>query len=201
MPKRNLLEAQAPRPYRGDVTVITCPVCSTTYVPNTLFCTECGLYLQERHELGTDPLETVQVQWMGETDDAPQVDRYGHDTGPLTLRLRIGQSSRLRELEVRVTRPIRLGRIDPVQDIYPDVDLTEDLAMEHGVSREHACIFRRGNIVVVEDLGSTNGTLLNRERLAPFLPQLLEDGDQLQLGKLLIEVRFKTYGRQSAPAE
>jgi len=166
-----------------------------------LFCTECGLYLQERHELGTDPLETVQVQWMGETDDAPQVDRYGHDTGPLTLRLRIGQSSRLRELEVRVTRPIRLGRIDPVQDIYPDVDLTEDLAMEHGVSREHACIFRRGNIVVVEDLGSTNGTLLNRERLAPFLPQLLEDGDQLQLGKLLIEVRFKTYGRQSAPAE
>jgi len=91
--------------------------------------------------------------------------------------------------------------MDPGQDIYPDVDLTEDLAVEYGVSREHACIFQRGSMVVVEDLGSTNGTLLNRERLAPFLPQPLKDGDQLQLGELLIEVRFKTYGRQGTPAE
>lgn len=181
--------------------MITCPVCSTTYVPNTLFCTECGLYLQERHERDTVPLETVQVQWIGETVDVPQIARHVHDTGPLTLRLRIGQSGRLRELEVRVTRPIRLGRMDPGQDIYPDVDLTEDLAVEYGVSREHACIFQRGSMVVVEDLGSTNGTLLNRERLAPFLPQPLKDGDQLQLGELLIEVRFKTYGRQGTPAE
>jgi len=83
--------------------------------------------------------------------------------------------------------------MDPLQDIYPEVDLTEDLALDHGVSREHASIFRRNEIVVVEDLGSTNGTLLNGDRLAPFLPQLLKDGDQLQLGKLLVEVRFKSY--------
>jgi pSer/pThr/pTyr-binding forkhead associated (FHA) protein len=173
--------------------VIRCPVCRSAYVPNTLFCTECGLYLLESEELGTDPLEMVQVKWLGGSDPATNPPASVLDTGPLTIRLRINQGDRLRELEVPVTKPIRMGRMDPLQDIYPEVDLTPDLAMEHGVSREHACIFRRGDIVVVEDLGSTNGTLLNSKRLAPFLPQPLEDGDQLQLGKLLIEVCFKTY--------
>jgi pSer/pThr/pTyr-binding forkhead associated (FHA) protein len=93
-------------------------------------------------------------------------------------------------LEVPLTKPIRLGRIDPREGVYPDVDLTTDLAMEHGVSREHACIFRRGNAVEVEDLASTNGTMLNGTRLAPYLPAPLKDGDQLQLGRLLIEVSF-----------
>jgi len=172
--------------------VISCPVCRTKYVPNTLFCTECGLYLLKSEELGTDPLETLQIKWLGPAGDSLQQDAIPLDTGPLTIRLCIGQGDRVRELEVPVSKPVRLGRMDPIQDIYPEVDLTEDLAMEQGVSREHACIFRRGDIVVVEDLGSTNGTLLNRERLAPFLPQLLHDGDQLQLGKLLVGVRFKS---------
>ncbi|GAB4548207.1 MAG: hypothetical protein Kow0063_43170 [Anaerolineae bacterium] len=95
-----------------------------------------------------------------------------------------------RELEIPLSRPIRLGRIDPRQGVYPDVDLTDDLALEYGVSRKHACIFRRGNIVELEDLGSTNGTFLNGTRLAPYLPVPLKDGDQLQLGRLLIEVSF-----------
>jgi pSer/pThr/pTyr-binding forkhead associated (FHA) protein len=138
---------------------------------------------------------------MGETADSPHPDRGVLGIGPLTVRLRISQGDQERELEVPLTKAIRLGRMDPIQDIYPEVDLTEDLALEHGVSREHACIFRRNEIVVVEDLGSTNGTLLNGDRLSPFLPQLLKDGDQLQLGKLLIEVRFKIYQPQETPAE
>jgi pSer/pThr/pTyr-binding forkhead associated (FHA) protein len=138
---------------------------------------------------------------MGETDDSPHPGRITLDTGPLTVHLRISQGDQERELEVPLTKAIRLGRMDPLQDIYPEVDLTEDLALDHGVSREHACIFRRNEIVVVEDLGSTNGTLLNGDRLAPFLPQLLKDGDQLQLGKLLIEVHFKSYQPQETPAE
>ena len=171
--------------------MITCPVCRTTYVANTLFCTECGLYLKKSDELGTDPLETVKVRWLGKTEEPTYREGKPVETGPLNIRLRIGPSDRVRELEVPVVKPIRLGRMDPMQDIYPEVDLTEDMAMEFGVSREHACIFRRGTIIVVEDLGSTNGTLLNGNRLAPFLPQFLEDGDQLQLGRLLIEIRFE----------
>jgi hypothetical protein len=166
-----------------------------------LFCNECGLYLLQREELGTDPLETTQVQWLGDNDGSPPRHHGEFATGPLIVRLHISHGDQERELEIPVTKPIRLGRIDPLQDIYPEVDLTESLAMEYGVSREHACIFRRGDIVVVEDLGSTNGTLLNGERLAPFLPQILEDGDQLQLGRLLIDVYFRTYYRQETPVK
>ena len=88
-------------------------------------------------------------------------------------------------------KPVRLGRSDPSQNIFPEVDLTDDLAMESGVSREHAAIFGRGSTIMVEDLGSTNGTLLNGERLDPYMPEILQHGDQLQLGQLLIGVRLK----------
>ena len=181
--------------------MITCPFCRTTYVHNTLFCNECGLCLLPSEELGTDPLEVAQVQWLGDDSGSPPRDHGGLENGPLTIRLHISHGNEERKLEVPVTKPIRLGRMDPLQDVYPEVDLTESLALEYGVSREHACIFRRGDIIVVEDLGSTNGTLLNGERLAPYLPQILEDGDQLQLGRLLIDVKFRTSHPQETHAK
>jgi pSer/pThr/pTyr-binding forkhead associated (FHA) protein len=84
-----------------------------------------------------------------------------------------------------------------MHDIFPQVDLTQvdltqDLGREQGVSREHTCIFQQGNSVKVEDLGSTNGTLLNGERLDPYMAETLEDGDQFQMGELLIEVSFES---------
>jgi pSer/pThr/pTyr-binding forkhead associated (FHA) protein len=105
-----------------------------------------------------------------------------------------------REVELPLVKPIRLGRMDPVQSIYPEIDLTDDLALAYGVSRRHACIYRHGNDVEVEDLGSINGTLLNGKRLAPYIPEPLKDGDQLQLGKLLIEVCLQSPAPNLAPA-
>ena len=218
--------------------MIECPACRVKYVDNTLFCTECGLYLREDGRPGTDPLETLQVKWTGQANRSHAAHKHLADTGPLVIRLRIrsrgssmgrvtgqpgptpgrsrapGLASRLpdtgalprldpprlprgqgdpgREVELPLTsRPIRLGRMDPNQSIYPEIDLTDQLALEAGVSRRHACIYRRGNDVAVEDLGSINGTLLNGKRLAPYIPEPLKDGDQLQLGKLLIEVCLK----------
>jgi hypothetical protein len=101
-----------------------------------------------------------------------------------------GKTSRARQLEISLSKPVRLGRVDPTQGIFPEVDLTEDHALEYGVSREHACIFQREDAAEVTDLGSTNGTLLNGQRLAPYSPQPLSDGDHLQLGRLVIEVRL-----------
>ena len=180
--------------------MIRCPFCQACYVTNTIFCDECGVYLLGGEELATDPLETVEVRWQGETDDSQVRDMGLTGTGPLTIHLRIaGKGDRVRELEVLLAKPIRLGRSDPTQDIYPEVDLTDDLGMEYGVSREHACIFRRDNGVEVEDLGSTNGTLLNGERLDPYIPEPLKDGDQLQMGKLLVEVSFKPQRLRKTP--
>ncbi len=168
--------------------MVQCPVCRTRYVANTIYCAECGTYLLEGDDLGTDPIEVAQIRWLGKADRSQFRDTSLPDTGPLTIRLRIGKASRERELEVSLLKPIRLGRSDPTQNVFPEVDLTDDLGMEYGVSREHARISRRGSTVVIEDLGSTNGTLLNGERLDPYMPEPLKHGDQLQLGKLLIQV-------------
>lgn len=49
-----------------------------------------------------------------------------------------------------------------------------------GVSRKHARIFMRGGQTFVEDLGSTNGTLLNGQKVEGQAP--LSDGDKIQVG-------------------
>lgn len=50
------------------------------------------------------------------------------------------------------------------------------------VSREHARLRRDGRKWFVEDLGSTNGTLLNEERV--LQPMELRDGDQISIGEV-----------------
>lgn len=172
--------------------MIQCPVCQAKYVTNTIYCTECGTYLLEKDELGTDPIEVGRIRWLGKPPSIPAIDMLDlPGTGPLSARLVIRRGTRQRELEVSLLKPVRLGRSDPTQNIFPEIDLTEYLALEQGVSREHACLFGRGRTVMVEDLGSTNGTLLNGKRLDPYIPEPVKHGDQLQLGKLLIEVRLR----------
>jgi signal transduction histidine kinase len=51
------------------------------------------------------------------------------------------------------------------------------------VSREHAELYRRGNVFVIRDLGSSNGTFVNGR---PVQEQELASGDQLQLGRTLL---------------
>lgn len=170
--------------------MIQCQVCRITYVTNTIFCSECGAYLLAGEELDTEPFEVAQIGWQGEAIDTQVRDIDLSGASPLTIFLRIGKGLRTRELEVSLARPIRLGRSDPTEHIFPEIDLTADRGKEYGVSREHACIFQRDNAVEVQDLGSTNGTLLNGERLAPYIPKLLKDGDLLQMGELLIQVSF-----------
>ncbi len=47
-------------------------------------------------------------------------------------------------------------------------------------SSRHARISREGHVVVIEDLGSTNGTYLNEQPLSG--PQPLHDGDRIRIG-------------------
>jgi pSer/pThr/pTyr-binding forkhead associated (FHA) protein len=47
-------------------------------------------------------------------------------------------------------------------------------------SAQHARVSREGHVVVIEDLGSTNGTYLNEEPLSG--PQPLHPGDRIRIG-------------------
>ena len=67
-----------------------------------------------------------------------------------------------------LTLPVRIGRRDPSQNHYPELDLA-DYDRGHA-SRRHAVIERRGDQYVLTDVGSVNGTLLNRMPLPPHRP-------------------------------
>jgi tRNA A-37 threonylcarbamoyl transferase component Bud32 len=76
-----------------------------------------------------------------------------------------------------------VGRSDPHSNIFPEVDLSR-FDPQTKISRRHARIFRKGDIYLLEDLGSVNGTIVNDNvRLAPHQPRALESGDRLRLGE------------------
>ena len=85
-----------------------------------------------------------------------------------------------------------IGRWDADGGIFPDVDLDSD-DPEAKVSRRHARITRRAGQYYIEDLGSTNGTFVNRgRRLLPGDRQPLRDGDEVIVGKTFL--KFHTLG-------
>jgi hypothetical protein len=82
-----------------------------------------------------------------------------------------------------------IGRWDADGGVFPDVDLDSD-DPEAKVSRRHARISFRDGQYRIEDLGSTNGTFINRgHRLAPGDRQPLKDGDEIIVGKTFLRFR------------
>lgn len=76
-----------------------------------------------------------------------------------------------------------VGRSDPHSNIFPEIDLSK-FDPQTKISRRHARILRKGEVYLVEDLGSVNGTVINDSlRLAPHQPRALESGDKLRLGE------------------
>jgi hypothetical protein len=80
-----------------------------------------------------------------------------------------------------------IGRWDADGGIFPDVDLDQD-DPEAKVSRRHARIQFLNNQYLIEDLGSTNGTFVNRgPRLLPGIKQPLNNGDEIIVGKTFLK--------------
>lgn len=85
----------------------------------------------------------------------------------------------------------QIGRWDADNGIFPDIDL-DAFDADAKVSRRHARVIHRDGIFMVEDLGSTNGTFVNRgRRLLPGSPHVLADGDEIIVGKTFLRFRIK----------
>lgn len=86
-----------------------------------------------------------------------------------------------------------IGRWDADNGVFPDVDL-DAFDTDAKVSRRHARIVRKeGGVYYIEDLGSTNGTYVNRgRRLLPGNSQILKNGDEVIVGKTFL--RFQVSG-------
>ena len=93
-------------------------------------------------------------------------------------------------------KPYKLKMIDPAT--YQVFPLGEEVTIGRApgcsvplpddtyVSQLHARIYIRDGKPFVEDLGSTNGTFLNRDRLSKTMP--LHRGDKLQIGQTVLEI-------------
>jgi pSer/pThr/pTyr-binding forkhead associated (FHA) protein len=92
----------------------------------------------------------------------------------------------------------RLRVIEPPETKGQTYDLVDELTVGRAggcqitlddtyVSQLHARVFRRDGQLYVEDLGSTNGTYLNRKKVTA--PVAIRKGDRLQIGKTVMELQ------------
>jgi pSer/pThr/pTyr-binding forkhead associated (FHA) protein len=132
-------------------------------IEGALFCEECGAQLEAKNELQ----ETVKER-------------------PERLVLASADGS---TLEIPAKDEVVIGREDPISEVFPDLDLTGFGGMEKGVSRKHAVIHHTGSDYTLEDMGSTNGTYVNRKKVVPNTPQAIKPGDELRFGKLAFSLK------------
>jgi putative nucleotidyltransferase with HDIG domain len=94
--------------------------------------------------------------------------------------------------QIRVKSGPQKGKIIPVLGTQPIVIGREPSCqlqiVDRGVSREHAQIFRVGELVFIRDLGSRNGSFVNEEKVQE---ELLREGDTVRVGntQLVFESR------------
>ncbi|WP_162910002.1 FHA domain-containing protein [Aggregatilinea lenta] len=165
----------------------SCPYCAHVNREGVLFCEECGHPFAGKAVLITSQL---------------MEDEFDNVQGRLTWgTARFDPSSKL-VIHIRdIAEPVTLepdedtvlGRSDEVeqQPVSDGLDLGPYGAAEFGVSRRHAAIRRGEDTLTLVDLGSTNGTHLNGQRLIPNQPRVLRDGDEVRLGKLVFHIFFK----------
>src|SRR5215213_8423135 len=84
-----------------------------------------------------------------------------------------------------------IGRADPVTGILPDIDLTP-VDNNRSVSRRHAKIIRSGDeYLVLEEVGTVNGTYVNDQRIPTGVPVTMHNGDLVKIGLIAMKAVFE----------
>ncbi len=151
--------------YRGGV---FCHNCGHRNPAGVNFCSSCGAVLSSEPSETTVRLQPVDEHGeSGDEDPGVTLVEVPHGVGMLVVKR--GPNVGARFMLGRSV--VRAGR-HPESDIFLD-DIT--------VSRRHAELeAREDGRVVIRDLGSLNGTYVNRERIEE---QVLVGGDEVQIGK------------------
>ncbi len=166
--------APPPQAAAGPQEALICPSCGTSLEPGSMFCDMCGAPIT-----GAAPSFAAAPQ----VAYPPPLAAPPVGVGGLHGRL-VVQSTNTPIPFPPGRSEIVIGREDPVNNIFPDIDLTDHGGDEGGVSRRHARIYVRGEQLFIEDLNSTNYTYVNQEKLTPGQPHPLNNGDEIRLGKV-----------------
>jgi pSer/pThr/pTyr-binding forkhead associated (FHA) protein len=143
---------------------VTCPHCGHPNPLGSHFCSSCGHDLEGPSEHGTTASVLVPIDSPAEEIEI-ELDELPPGVGMLVVTRGPNSGSRYALDEAVVSA----GR-HPEATIFLD-DIT--------VSRRHAEIRQVAGGYQVRDVGSLNGTYLNRERVEE---SVLRDGDELQIG-------------------
>jgi pSer/pThr/pTyr-binding forkhead associated (FHA) protein len=144
-----------------------CPECGFVNDEGANYCQKCGAYLSRPEGQDEPTTMTYTVDADGEMHPVDLDEVVEKAGAALVIRAGGGRAGESFTLEGDRTS---IGRT-PEAGVFLD-DVT--------VSRNHALVVRRDDGVYLDDLGSLNGTYVNRRRIES---QELEDGDEIQIGK------------------
>jgi pSer/pThr/pTyr-binding forkhead associated (FHA) protein len=130
---------------------------------------------------------------LPDVDDEDSVLRIGsvRFRGDLVLKHQEGSADYV--IKNDALQEVVIGRLDRVTGFSPTVDLTDLGGKAKGVSRRHATISIRGDLLVITDHNSMNGTFLNGQRLVPEQARVLRDTDVLRIGRINLLIHFRDY--------
>ena len=148
------------------MSTVFCNQCGHRNPETANFCSSCGAVLEHAGDTATITFRATDPAAEAEEELSVNLDDLAEGTGMLVVKRGPNAGSKF-VLEGDVTRA---GR-HPDSEIFLD-DIT--------VSRRHAEFVRQGRAYLVRDVGSLNGTYLNRERLDEAQ---LTNGDEVQIGK------------------
>lgn len=179
-----------------------CPNCGHQNRPGVVFCDNCAANLLGV-SISTKSLNPSRPNGLpGHVDSSVLVDVKVEGTDRFepgdTLRLEVEGSM---DAILLTPKPETIfGRRDPATGALPDIDLTPFAGYRMGVSRRHAAL-RHGDEHTLDlwDLGSSNGTFLNGQRLNAHRPYRLRDGDEIRLGQMVVHVHFDPQRRSTPP--